>query len=77
MDHCLQVRYEDLLRDVAGGSQAIYEWLGLDASPERVEDAVRDAAVHVNRDPAGSGVGTAKWQDLLDPGQVEAVRRRR
>ena len=73
VDHCLQVRYEDLLSDVAGGSQAIYEWLGLDASPDRVEDAVRDAAVHVNRDPAGSGIGTAKWQDLLDPRDVEAV----
>lgn len=73
VDHCLQLRYEDLLSDVAGGSQAVYEWLGLDASPARVEEAVRDAAVHVNRDPAGSAVGTAKWQDLLDPGEVAAV----
>ena len=73
VDHCLQLRYEDLLSDVTGGSQAIYEWLGLDASPEHLEEAVRDAAFHVNRDPAGSGVGTAKWQDLLESDQVEVV----
>ena len=54
-------RYERLLADPAAGARELYEWLGLDASPEVLAGA-RAAALEQQNLGSDATVGAGKWK---------------
>ena len=71
-DGYLEVRYEQLLADHEAGLRALYEWLGLEAGPDVLEEALRVARRPLNEDPGDARLAQGKWRDHFSEADLEA-----
>jgi Sulfotransferase family len=58
----LEIRYEDLLADPAARIPDLFDWLGLDVTPEAVDAGLEAAAIVDNADPTDPRAETGKWR---------------
>jgi len=65
-----EVRYEALLDEPRTQIRALFEWLDLDTSPARMDDALAEAQALLNVDPRAPGAAAGKWQTGLDADQL-------
>ena len=67
-----EVRYEALLEEPEAQIRSLLEWLDLDTSPTRIDDALAEARALLNVDPRAPGAAAGKWRTELDPAQLAA-----
>lgn len=60
-----EVRYEELLADMAGGVDELFAWLSLDLDAETRERVLVEAGSEFNVDPGAPGIRADKWRGLL------------
>src|SRR5688572_8976833 len=75
LEHYLEVRYEDLLADPRVGIEQVFEWLGLAADAQTVEQSLVEARVRFNVDPQAPAVVEGKWRKEFSPDDVASFDR--
>jgi hypothetical protein len=68
----LELRYESLLEDLESGIRGLYEWLGLPADDEIVQQTLAVAKRPINEDPKDPRITTNKWRDHFSDADLAA-----
>lgn len=66
------VRYEEMLAEPQAHVADLFGWLGLPATPQMVEEALREAQVAANQDPTNGRVGAGKWREQISETDLNA-----
>jgi len=69
------VKYEEMLADPLPHVTALYEWLGLLATGDVVEGALREAEVAYNVDRSAPVIGAGKWRSSYSAEDLETFMR--
>ena len=75
LEHYAVVRYEEMLADPLPHVTALYEQLGLRATNDVVEGALREAEVPYNVDRTAPAVAAGKWRASYSPEDLETFMR--
>jgi hypothetical protein len=75
LEHYLEVRYEDLLADPRVRIEQVFEWLGLAADVQTVEQSLVEARVRFNVDPQAPALVEGKWRKEFSPDDVASFDR--
>jgi hypothetical protein len=67
------VRYEEVLAEPQPHIEDLFAWFGLSATPQVVEEALREAKVAFNQDPTTGRVGAGKWRDKISATDLSAL----
>ena len=67
------VRYEEVLAEPQPHVADLFAWFGLTATPQMVEEALREAKVAFNQDPTTGRVGAGKWRDKISATDLSAL----
>ncbi len=67
-----EVRYEQLIADPRAGAIELFDWLGLEHSPELLENVLHEAQRPYNVDPSDQRIGTDKWKARFSPEDIAA-----